>query len=203
MEWKGCNCYDSPIYGYIPLNDDQLQQALAVWSSIKTMTGSPTGVAPSTTSAVTAPTCSCNENGCSDDSPACCANGSCATQTAIPHSGLTMGPLVCTPWLNSYSSCHKDMDPKKLNETAEHLVENQITGSTFLINGNMTNKSANFTQVYDAGSGVSYIANVGWIPGCTKYASQNPLQPSRNPKDQQWAYNIVYWNWNWKNCKSA
>ena len=103
----------------------------------------------------------------------------------------TMGAVVCTPWLDSYSKCHKDMDVSKLNETAEHLVNYQMPPSPSF----MTSKSPNYTQVYNAASGVSYIANVGWIPGCTQYASQNPTYPSGNTNDENWTYNIIYWNW--------
>ena len=80
------------------------------------------------------------------------------------------------------------MDVSKLNDTAKWLVQNQLPGI-------MTSRSPNYTEVYKAGSGVSYIANVGWIPGCTQYASQNPAYPSGNTNDEDWTYNIIYWNW--------
>lgn len=108
----------------------------------------------------------------------------------LPPPAPTMGSVVCNPWLTSYKGCHKDMDVKKLNETAEWLVNNQIAGAT-----PMTSNTPNYTEVYNAASGVSYIANVGWIPGCTTYASQNPTYPSGNTNDNDWTYNIIYWNW--------
>lgn len=111
--------------------------------------------------------------------------------TSMPPPPPTMGAVVCTPWLNAYSKCHKDMDVKKLNETAECLVQNQIGGAA-----SMTSTTPyNYTEVYNAASGVSYIANVGWIPGCTTYASQNPTYPSGDTSDENWTYNIIYWNW--------
>ena len=132
----------------------------------------PTTVASSTVAASTAP----------------------AAVTSMPPPPPTMGAVVCAPWLTSYKGCHKDMDVKKLNETAEWLVQNQIGGQTL-----MTSKTPNYTEVYNAASGVSYIANVGWIPGCTDYASQNPTYPSGDTNDENWTYNIIYWNW--LNCK--
>ena len=114
-----------------------------------------------------------------------------ATTSAAPPPA--MGTVVCTPWLDSYNKCHKDMDVTKLNDTAKWLVQNQLPG------GAMTSQSPNYTEVYNAASGVSYIANVGWIPGCTQYASQNPTYPSGNTHDEDWTYNIIYWNW--LNCE--
>ena len=99
----------------------------------------------------------------------------------------TMGAVFCTPWLDSYCQCHKDMDISNLNITAKRLIENQMPPSPSF----MTSKIPNYTQVLGAASGVSYIANVGWIPGCTQYASQNPTYPSGDTDDEDWTYNIV------------
>ncbi|KAI4215976.1 MAG: hypothetical protein LQ351_001472 [Letrouitia transgressa] len=49
-----------------------------------TILPSATAVPPPTTTSAPEPTgttCNCNENGCTDDSPACCANGTCPWQT--------------------------------------------------------------------------------------------------------------------------
>ena len=40
-------------------------------------TGSKTGTSTSTASSASSTACDCNEDGCTADSPACCANGTC------------------------------------------------------------------------------------------------------------------------------
>ena len=87
---------------------------------------------------------------------------------------------------------------RKLNETAQQLVESQISGSQALLDGNMTSASANFTQAYNAGSGVTYLAVVSWVPACTVYKSQDPLHPL-GYGNEVWAYNLIYWDY--KDCE--
>ena len=189
--WKDCPCYDPEARGYNPHYDAAALQALVgIWKT-GDVTVEPTASVTSTTSKPTSTgtgACNCNENGCSADSPACCANGTCPP--AMP-----MESVVCNPGdQTTYKKCWHDIHASTVNVTASWMLSHQLP------NGNMTAKSPNVTQVYHGSGNQVYMMNIAWIDGCTKLPSQNPQYPSGDESDVRSSYNILWWNYN--NCKS-
>lgn len=101
-----------------------------------------------------------------------------------PSKPTALGSRVCKPYKNSYSNCWNDIHTGSV-EACDSAMQNQIgySGCT------MTSHSSNITQVYregagysgTGGNGVTYMMNIGWIPGCTQFSSQvcdNPLGKS-------------------------
>ena len=82
-----------------------------------------------------------------------------ASKTAEP----TIGTFVC----HKNQGCLADVHGDGVDTTSDYFE------TTELPNGNMTSQSGNVTQVYHPG-GVIYVMNVGWIPGCTDFESQDP-----------------------------
>ena len=91
------------------------------------------------------------------------------------------GPNICKLWEDNYDACFKDIHAASVDECASVMFVQ-------LPNGPMTSTSPNVTQVYrehasggEGGKGVTYMMNIGWIPGCTITDSQpadNPLGKS-------------------------
>lgn len=74
----------------------------------------------------------------------------------------TIGAMVCA----KNASCLADVQASNVAETS-HWFE-----LTELPNNNVTSQSGNVTQVLHPGK-VIYVMNVGWIPGCTDFQSQD------------------------------
>ena len=81
------------------------------------------------------------------------------SKTAEP----TIGTFVC----HENQHCLADVQASHVDTTSQYLE------TTELPNGNMTSQSGNVTQVFHPGQ-VTYVMNVGWIPGCTDFESQDP-----------------------------
>ena len=81
------------------------------------------------------------------------------TKTAEP----TIGTFVC----HNNQGCLADVQAGHVDTTSEYFE------TTELPNGNMTSQSGNVTQVFHPGQ-VTYVMNVGWIPGCKDFESQDP-----------------------------
>lgn len=90
----------------------------------------------------------------------------------------SVGPVACNPYLDSYSGCWNDIHSDSVDSCANAMAA-QISPAR------MTASSKNETQVLregasggQGGNGVTYMMNIGWIPGCTVSTSQaadNPL----------------------------
>ncbi|KAL9127440.1 MAG: hypothetical protein Q9217_003677 [Psora testacea] len=184
--WAGCDCYNPQRFGYAPFGEQQLLEIAAEWRSMigppASSTPSKTSETSSTPSKTKATSCNCNENGCTEDSPECCVGGTCTIENGKPITAAT----VCLPFRIKYKPCYVDIDGTKFDATVWNLINKQMP------NENLTEKSPNVTQFYAAGRGVTYIANVGWIPGCTLFQSQDPKSPSGDAKDERSTSNVLF-----------
>ena len=81
------------------------------------------------------------------------------SKTAEP----TIGTFVC----HTNQGCLADVQASHVATTSQWFE------STELPNGNMTSQSGNVTQVLKPGQ-VTYVMNIGWIPGCNDFESQDP-----------------------------
>ncbi|KAL9130925.1 MAG: hypothetical protein Q9217_001028, partial [Psora testacea] len=98
----------------------------------------------------------------------------------------TVGPIHCAENRESYSDCWNDVHAGKV-ESCVNAMRAQLPGR------NVNANSPNITQVLRAGAsggeggkGVTYLMNIGWIPGCDTYKSMvpdNPLGESGDPPD--------------------
>ncbi|MDI1492320.1 MAG: hypothetical protein OHK93_003533 [Ramalina farinacea] len=119
-----------------------------------------------------------------DKLPEACASSTAPapTSTAPPQAPATptAGPIQCAPGNEqTYKSCWHDVHADSVKSCASALA-NQFTPGN-----KMTSSSANVTQVLregasggQGGNGVTYMMNIGWIPGCTDYQSitiDNPM----------------------------
>ena len=86
----------------------------------------------------------------------------------------TVGTLVCNPTSETSGCKTSDVHADSVDATADYMGE-QLSTSTF------TPSTGNFTRTYReggaGGSGVTYMMSIGWIPGCTTYASQQADRP--------------------------
>ncbi|KAL9129683.1 MAG: hypothetical protein Q9217_001925 [Psora testacea] len=108
------------------------------------------------------------------------------------------GPLVCKEYLQEYDKCFNDIH-EKLVESCIDAMRAQFPGD-----GNrVTSSMANITQVLRKGrKGVTYMMNIGWIPGCTDYESQvadNPQGKSGDNPDQSISSSQIL-RGTYKNC---
>lgn len=123
-----------------------------------------------------------------------------ATAPPPPPPTATLGSLECNPYQDSYSSCWNDIHGKSF--------ENCVNNMNFqLPDHQMTAKSPNITQVLregasgaQGGKGVTYMTNIGWIPGCTAFASQYADNPMGVSGDKTESYTDVIRS-NYYGCK--
>lgn len=103
----------------------------------------------------------------------------------------TQGPITCNPNLDSYSKCWNDVHSGSVESCASAMAA-QIP------NNQMTSSSHNVTQVLregasggQGGKGVTYMMNIGWIPGCSTYPSQAADNPMGKSGDSSVSYTTL------------
>ncbi len=111
-----------------------------------------------------------------------------ATSAPTPPPTPTQGSIQCNPNQKSYSNCWNDVHLGSVNSCASAMAA-QIP------NNPMTSASHNVTQVLregasggQGGNGITYMMNIGWIPGCSTYASQAADNPAGKSGDSSIIY---------------
>lgn len=100
------------------------------------------------------------------------------TTSTVSVPSASVGNVVCNSISGSSSCTWKAVDNSSVIDTAQFLVTDQMP------TGPMTSGSPNVTQAYcengnggTSCSGVTYLMVIGWNPGCTDFASQDPRDP--------------------------
>lgn len=110
---------------------------------------------------------------------------------------ITIQPGRCTTDPGNIK-CWKDVHKEQVEETADEFPKHFNT-----MNSVMKPDTRNITQVLrkggQSGSGVTYMMNIGWIPGCDIVKEQDARNPV--PDDQSIGYRVLLTD-NYYMCKS-
>ena len=117
--------------------------------------------------------------------------GTQPTKTPVVPAVPTVGPLQCAKYEDAYKKCWHDIHADSV-EGCKDAMANQLPGQ------DVTSASPNITQVYregasggEGGNGVTYMMNIGWIPGCKDYDTQAPDNPRGHSGDSTVSYGTL------------